>query len=91
MPAPSFVHLRIHTEFTISDSIIRVGPLMKKVAGDGQVAVAMTDLSNIYGWIKFYKAARKAGVKPICGADCWVTNETDRDRPFRALLLVTNR
>lgn len=91
MPEPSFVHLRIHSEFTVSDSIVRFGPLMQRAREDGQVAVAMTDLSNIFGWIKFYKTARKNGIKPICGADCWISNEADRDRPFRALLLAQNR
>jgi DNA polymerase-3 subunit alpha len=91
MPAPSFVHLRIHTEFSVTDSIIRVGPLMKKAVQDGQAALAMTDLSNLFGWIKFYKAARKAGIKPICGVDCWLSNEDDRDAPFRMLLLAKDR
>ncbi len=64
---------------------------MKKAAQDGQAALAMTDLANLFGWIKFYKAARKAGIKPICGVDCWLSNEADRDAPFRMLLLATDR
>jgi len=64
---------------------------MKKAAQDGQAALAMTDLSNLFGWIKFYKAARKAGIKPICGVDCWLSNEDDRDSPFRMLLLAKDR
>ncbi|MEY3981706.1 MAG: polymerase subunit alpha, partial [Pseudomonadota bacterium] len=49
-----------------------------------------TDLGNTFAYIKFYKAARSAGVKPLLGADVWITNETDRDRPYRLLLLVQN-
>jgi len=55
-----------------------------------QPAVALTDLANVFGLIKFYKAARGAGVKPIAGCDVWITNDEDRDKPSRILLLVAN-
>jgi len=91
MPAPCFVHLRVHSEYSISDSIVRIDPLVDAAAGDGQGALALTDSANVFGWVKFYRAARARGVKPILGVDTWVTNDADRDRPGRLLLLVRNR
>ena len=91
MTEPCFVHLRAHTEFSISDSIVRLDALVGAAAADNQPAVAITDLSNVFGWIKFYKAARKRGVKPLLGVDCWLTNSRDRDRAHRILLLVRNQ
>jgi DNA polymerase III alpha subunit len=54
-------------------------------------ALALTDLANAFGLIKFYKAARARGVKPIAGCDVWITHESERDAPFRAILLVASR
>ena len=85
-----FVHLRVHSEFSVVDGIVQIPQLVKKVAGFGQPAVALTDLSNLFGLIKFYKAARAQGVKPIAGCDVWLQNETDRDKPYRLLLLVSS-
>ncbi|MFA7667548.1 MAG: PHP domain-containing protein, partial [Burkholderiaceae bacterium] len=90
MTDPRFVHLRVHSEYSISDSIVRLDALVSAAAADAQPAVAVTDLGNLFGWIKFYGAARARGLKPLCGVDCWVTNESDRDRPFRLLLLARN-
>jgi DNA polymerase-3 subunit alpha len=67
-----FVHLRVHTEFSLIDSIVRIKPLVTEVAKMGMPAVAVTDQCNFYGLIKFYGAARGAGVKPIGGADFWL-------------------
>ena len=69
---------------------MRIPDLIKRVAKLGQPAVALTDLSNLFGLIKFYKGARGAGIKPIAGCDVWITNDDDRDKPFRLLLLVRN-
>ena len=88
-PTP-FVHLRVHSEFSVVDGIVQIPDLVKQVASFGQPAVALTDLSNIFGLIKFYKSARGKGVKPIAGCDIWVQNEADRDKPHRLLLLVRN-
>ena len=85
-----FVHLRVHSEFSVVDGIVRIPDLIKRVAKLGQPAVALTDLSNLFGLIKFYKGARGAGIKPIAGCDVWITNDDDRDKPFRLLLLVRN-
>ena len=60
-------------------------------AADGMPALALTDAANVFGMVKFYSAARAAGVKPIIGADCWLQNETDRDKPYRLLLLCASR
>jgi DNA polymerase-3 subunit alpha len=87
---PSFVHLRLHSEYSIVDGIVRVDDAVAAAAADGMPALALTDLSNVFGMVKFYKAARAAGVKPIIGCDVWLTNETDRDQPFRLLLLAQN-
>ena len=88
MNGPGFVHLRVHTEYSVSDSIVRIDALMEQARADRQPALAMTDLANLFGWIKFYKAARAAGIKPILGVDAWITNETERDRPHRMLFLA---
>lgn len=84
-----FVHLRVHSEFSVVDGIVQIPALIKKVAEYGQPAVALTDLSNIFGLIKFYKSARKGGVKPIAGCDIWVQNEAEPNKPHRLLLLVS--
>src|SRR5690606_24368369 len=89
--SPLFVHLRIHSEFSVVDGIGRIPDLVAKAAEFGQPAMAITDLSNLFGLIKFYKAARKTGIKPIAGCDIWLENEEDRDKPYRLLLLVSNQ
>src|SRR5687767_10726504 len=88
MPAPSFIHLRLHSEYSIVDGIVRIDEAVEAAAADRMPALALTDLANVFGMVKFYKAAREAGVKPIIGCDLWLENETDRDKPYRALLLV---
>jgi len=86
----SFVHLRIHSEFSVVDGIVRIGDLVKRVRELQQPAVALTDLGNVFGLIKFYKAARGQGIKPIAGCDIGLTNEADITKPYRILLLVAN-
>ena len=73
----SFVHLRLHTEYSLVDGIVRVPELMSAVAGAGMPAVALTDQSNLFAMVKFYKEALGAGVKPLIGVDAWVR---DADR-----------
>lgn len=84
------VHLRMHSEFSIVDGITRLDAAVAKAKADGQTALALTDLGNTFGFVKFYKAARAKGVKPILGSDVFITNSADRDNPFRALLLIQN-
>ena len=91
MTSPQFIHLRLHSEFSIADGLVRIDELVDAAVADRQPAVALTDLANLFGMVKFYKAARSKGIKPIVGCDIWVTNEEDRDKPFRLLLLVKNR
>lgn len=71
----AFTHLRLHTEFSITDSLIRVNPLVEQIAQLGMPAVAITDRANLFGLIKFYTAAERAGVKPLCGCDVRVVDE----------------
>ncbi|MET0217573.1 MAG: DNA polymerase III subunit alpha [Burkholderiales bacterium] len=90
MPQPEFVHLRVHSEYSIQDGIVRIDAAVKRAAADGMPALALTDLANTFGLVKFYQAARSAGVKAILGCDFWLANEVDRDKPHRLLLLVQN-
>src|ERR1700704_964567 len=91
MAAPHFVHLRMHSEYSVTDGIVRIEEAVKRAAADGMPALALTDAANFFGMVKFYGAARAAGVKPIVGADCWLQNDADRDKPFRLLLLCSSR
>ncbi len=91
MAAPRFVHLRLHSEYSVSDGIVRIEDAVARAAADGMPALALTDAANLFGMVKFYGAARAAGIKPIVGADCWLQNEADRDKPFRLLLLCASR
>jgi DNA polymerase-3 subunit alpha len=88
MPQPSFVHPRLHSEFSIVDGIVRLEDAVARAAADGMGALALTDLANVFGMVEFYKAARKRGVKPIIGCDVWISNDAERDKPHRLLLLV---
>ena len=90
MTTPQFVHLRLHSEYSIVDGLVRVDDVVKAAAKDGQAALAVTDLGNLFGMVKFYKAARGKGVKPIAGCDVWISNDDERDKPTRLLLLVKN-
>jgi len=91
MPAPDFVHLRLHSELSIVDGVIRIDEAVAAAAADGQGALALTDAANLFGAVRFYRAARSSGVKPILGADVWVTNDAERDQPWRLLLLAADR
>ncbi len=87
---PAFIHLRLHSEYSIVDGIVRVDEAVAAAKADGMPALALTDLSNVFGMVKFYKEARSQGVKPIVGCDLWLTHEADRDNPHRLLLLAQN-
>ncbi len=76
---------------SIVDGIVRIDEAVARGAADGMPALALTDLANVFGMVKFYKAAREAGVKPIIGCDVWIANEADRDKPYRLLLLCQSR
>ena len=91
MPSPSFIHLRLHSEYSVVDGIVRLDEGIAAAAADGMPALALTDLGNLFGAVKFYKAARKTGVKPILGCDVWITGEGERDPASRLLLLVQDQ
>lgn len=82
-----FVHLRLHTEYSLVDGLIRIKSLVRQVAAAGMPAVAVTDVSNLFALIKFYRAALGAGIKPIVGVEAWVRRQ---DEPARLVLLCQN-
>ena len=87
-----FVHLRLHTEFSVVDGTNRIDEVVKSTAADAQPALAITDLSNLFGAIKFYKEARKRGVKPVIGAEIWLEGlGLDETNLSRMVLLVQNQ
>ncbi|MEO8440461.1 MAG: DNA polymerase III subunit alpha [Spartobacteria bacterium] len=81
MPADSFVHLHLHTEYSLLDGAVRMKELMKKAAGMEMPAVAMTDHGNLHGAIEFYQAATGAGLKPIIGVEAYMAPGAIKDRP----------
>ena len=90
MASAEFVHLHVHSEFSLHDSVVRIKPMIQQVAQSGMPAVALTDQGNLFALVRFYQAALAAGVKPICGADLWIQNPDDQKQPFRLVLLVQN-
>ena len=84
----AFIHLRTHTEYSIVDGTLRIDEAVVAAAGDGQGAIAITDISNLFAAVKLYSAARKVGVKPIVGADVWIEPDGGDKQPSRLLLLV---
>ena len=88
---PSFVHLHVHSEFSLVDGVARIKPLVGAVAEERMPAVALTDQSNMFALVRFYKAAMAAGVKPICGVDAWIRNPGDANKPDRCLFLIQDR
>ena len=86
-----FVHLRLHTEFSVVDGTNRIDEIVKAAAADQQPALAITDLNNLYGAIKFYKETRGKGVKPLVGAEIFLESLTqDAAQTSRMILLVQN-
>src|SRR5207248_1526777 len=81
MPRDSFVHLHLHTEYSLLDGSIRMKELMKKAAEFKMPAVAITDHGNLFGAIEFYQEAQRAGVKPIIGCEAYVAPGSHKDRP----------
>ncbi|MFK7159755.1 DNA polymerase III subunit alpha [Marinospirillum sp. MEB164] len=85
-----FIHLRLHSEFSLSDGLVRLKPLIKKSAALGYPALALTDEMNLFALVKFYKAAQGAGIKPIIGSDIWLTPSQEGGQPSRLTLLAMN-
>ena len=90
-----FVHLRTHSEYSVVDGTLRIADAVDAARADGQVALAITDLSNLFGAIKFYTACRKKGIKPIIGVDVFIEPDAGLSahdkQATRLLLLVQNR
>lgn len=86
--SPKFVHLRVHSDFSMVDGLTKVKPLIAKTAALKMPALAITDQTNFCGLVKFYGAAHSAGVKPIIGADFWVKSELLGDQQFRLTALA---
>jgi DNA polymerase-3 subunit alpha len=81
----SFVHLHVHTEYSILDGAAKIKPLVAAAAADGQTAIAMTDHGNVHAAYEFYTEAKKAGIKPIIGMEAYVAprvHRSDRTRTF---------
>ncbi len=91
MTGHPFVHLRIHTEYSLSDGLIYIPSLMEKAAADNMPSVAITDQSNLYGAVKFFQSAMAFGIKPIIGVDIWLESLHAKEAPTRLTLLCQNR
>ncbi|MEK7304220.1 MAG: DNA polymerase III subunit alpha [Pseudomonadota bacterium] len=86
-----FVHLHLHSEYSLADGIVRIEELVAAAVAARMPAVAVTDLANLFGAVKFFQKAVKAGVKPILGSDVWLENAVDRNKPYRLVLLCLDR
>jgi len=85
-----FIHLRVHSDYSMMDGLNKVKPLLEKVSDMNMPAVALTDQMNMCGLVKFYSECHDRGIKPLIGTDFWVTNEAFDDTPFRLTLLAMN-
>lgn len=88
---PSFIHLRLHTEYSLVDGLVRVKPLMQALSADNMPAVALTDQSNLFAMVKFTRAALDSGIKPLIGVDALVRYGEDQEAPFHMVLLAQNK
>ena len=86
MPTAAFVHLRLHTEFSLQDSVVRIPELVERTAALGMPAIAVTDQNNLFAMVKFYREGLKTGVKPIIGVDV-LLRAGERQPPNRLTLL----
>ena len=91
MTSARFVHLRLHSEFSITDGIVRLNDAIERAKTDGMPAMALTDLANLFGMVKFYSGMRGKGLKPVIGCDVWVGDPDGQGRASRLLLLAKNR
>ncbi|EHJ93769.1 DNA polymerase III subunit alpha [Vreelandella boliviensis] len=85
-----FVHLRLHSEYSLVDGLVKLKSLVSTTAERAMPALALTDETNLFGLVKFYKAAQGAGLKPIIGSDLWLQNPHDEAHPYRLTLLAMN-
>jgi DNA polymerase III subunit alpha len=87
---PNFIHLRVHTEYSLIDGIVQIQPLIEETLKFKMPALAISDQSNLFAVVKFYKEALQAGIKPIIGADLWLANDKDPKKPFRFSMFCQN-
>ena len=90
MAEPRFIHLRVHSDYSMIDGLAKVKPIVKKASELGMPALAMTDFTNLCGLVKFYFAAHDAGIKPIIGADFKVQSAEMGDELFELTILAAN-
>src|SRR5471030_996539 len=90
MTEPRFIHLRIHSDYSMIDGLAKVGPLVKKAAALGMPALAITDFTNLCGWVKFYGGAHAVGIKPIVGADVLVQSDMLGDELAELTILAAD-
>ncbi len=88
---PSFIHLRVHTEYSLVDGVVRIKPLMKTLSDENIPAVALTDQSNLFAMVKFTRATLAAGIKPIIGVDALVRHGDEQEAPYPLVLLAQDK
>ena len=84
MTAPDFVHLHVHSEYSLLDGANKIGDLVTACQKDGQRALALTDHGNMFGAIELYQAASKAGVKPIVGCEVYIARQSRKEPHSKA-------
>ncbi len=87
---PKFIHLRVHSDFSMCDGLNKVKPIIAKAAGFNMPAIALTDQTNLCGLVKYYHAAHGAGIKPIIGSDFWMQSDELEDELSRIVVLASN-
>ena len=90
MSEPRFIHLRVHSDFSMVDGLAKTKPIIKAAAAQGMPALALTDQMNFCGLVRFYSTAHEAGIKPIIGVDCWVLHPLFPGETSRLLLLAAD-
>ncbi|WP_429088992.1 DNA polymerase III subunit alpha [Aeromonas veronii] len=88
MAEPRFIHLRVHSDFSMVDGLQKINPIVGAAAANNMPALALTDQMNMCGLVRFYGAAHGKGIKPIVGADFWVQSDDLGDEQFRLTLLA---
>ncbi|WOH38765.1 DNA polymerase III subunit alpha [Thalassotalea fonticola] len=90
MSDPKFIHLRVHSDFSMCDGLNKVKPIIAKAAELKMPALALTDQTNLCGLVKYYHAAHGAGMKPIIGTDFWVKSDELEDELFRLVVIASD-
>ncbi|MFM4770598.1 DNA polymerase III subunit alpha [Aeromonas caviae] len=88
MADPRFIHLRVHSDFSMVDGLQKIGPIVSAAAANNMPALALTDQMNMCGLVRFYGSTHGKGIKPLVGADFWVQSDELGDEQFRLTLLA---